>query len=806
MKKMLMIACGWTLAVSMAQAVETAGVLLDDGTTLTVDVAENTAAEFDSSVLMANVSTITNVVKTGLGRLDLGDEDDLSAYMGAITVKAGTWRAVATGNFGNTFPNVSAGPVVVEPTGAIELKTSVKSKFSLTNKLFRLSGSGPYGAGSVIFNCTADQGGRTMGDRVILDDDTLIAITNNAHFYWNNDKMMKVKLNGHNLRVRTDYSIKNFIVGNPQFDDAQGGEIVIDNVVMQLMNGGSTRFLKPFDDGRLVVTNGGGLQFSAIYGQTLWGIDIHSNGYLRCAGNWVHTNNDGTVNFVNVTNRNLWQGPIRLHQDSTRVVINKGDRDGSTMNLIGPISGGGLYVYKGSPASAYTPYFHLYCPTNSFTGGLATYLMNLYLWHDGALPANGGPLMATNSTVMLMDSVFTLPGATFSGTGSVNNARGVWTGPVAKTETGTFNYNSLVGGGSLDVQKGTFKIVPKEPRAKLAGLIEGDIFSGSADAVRVAVASDSTTARAITNRLALGAAALYDAKYRDFWVYDKTIDGHRYRGFTYSGWLWNDTDADETWTFAGAAGTLFSVWVGDTRIIRTDWDGSKIAKEKVTLKPGANRFVATVYNSDSGATPRYGNGITNAVWNMKNFGLGYRKGDWVDDVNVADFSPLMDPGDGSLLTYRRPEDVDCLNPSTDRIDDVGNLGADFTNVCVRYGAALDLDGADYAVDTLSGVPTIQNCPTFTVKGTLALETSNVAQGRKLVTSGVLAFAPGAQITLDTPQADVATGDYPLVEATGGVTGAPTLPRSAEYRLWRVETTAAGVTLQRLPKGAAILLR
>jgi hypothetical protein len=770
-------------------------------------VAENAVAEFDPATLLANVSVVTNVVKTGLGRLDLGDEDDLSAYMGAITVKAGTWRVAASNNVGSVT-STTAEPMYIEPGGAIEFKSSLKTKFRIPRKKFYIGGTGPYGEGAVIYNCTADQGASSFGEYVYLTDDALVSVTNVAHIYWNNDKYMKVKFQGHDLRIRLIGSNRNFIIGHPQFDDPEGGNLIIDGCGFQFMNGGANvnRYLKPYDGGRVVVTNGGGLQLTSMYCQTLWGVDIYSNSLLRAAGNWEHTDSAGNVIFANVTNRNLWHGPVRLHQDTTRVALNKGDRDGSTMNLIGPISGGGMYVYKGNPNSAYTPYFHLYCPTNSFTGGLATYLMNLYLWHDGALPASGGPLMATNSTVMLMDTVFTLPGATFSGTGAVNNARGVWTGPVAKTETGTFNYNSLVGGGSLDVQKGTFKIAPKEPRAKLAGLIEGDIFSDSADAVRVAVASDSTTARAITNRLALGAAALYDAKYRDFWVYDKTIDGHRYRGFTYSGWLWNDTDADETWTFAGAAGTLFSVWIGDTRIIRTGWDGKTIAKEKVTLKPGANRFVATVYNSDSGATPRYGNGITNAVWNVPNFGLGYRKGDWVDDVNVADFSPLMDPGDGSLLTYRRPEDVDCLNPSTDRIDDVGNLGADFTNVCVRYGAALDLDGADYAVDTLSGVPTIQNCPTFTVRGTLALETSNVAQGRKLVTSGALAFAEGAQITLDAPLADVATGDYPLVEATGGVSGTPTLPNTADYRLWRVEATATGVTLKRMPKGTTVIVR
>ena len=125
--------------------------------------------------------------------------------------------------------------------------------------------------------------------------------------------------------------------------------------------------------------------------------------------------------------------------------------------------------------------------------------------------------MATNSNVMLMDTVHSLPGATFSCTGSVNNARGVWNGPVAKTEMGKLIYNSLVGGGTLDVQQGTFKIVPKEPRAKLAGLNEGDIFSDSANTIRVAVGADSTTASAITNRLAMGATALYDEHYRDFW-------------------------------------------------------------------------------------------------------------------------------------------------------------------------------------------------------------------------------------------------------------------------------------------------
>ena len=87
MKKMLAMACAWTLVVSMAQAVETAGVLSDDGKTLTVEVAENAVAEFDPATLLANVSVVTNVVKTGLGRLDLGDADD---------IYQNTWLAVFT--------------------------------------------------------------------------------------------------------------------------------------------------------------------------------------------------------------------------------------------------------------------------------------------------------------------------------------------------------------------------------------------------------------------------------------------------------------------------------------------------------------------------------------------------------------------------------------------------------------------------------------------------------------------------------------------------------------------------------------
>ena len=803
MKKRLLIAvCGMSFLATVSYAAETTGVLSEDGKTLTVNVDEGTVAEFDSSLLLANVSSVTNVVKTGLGRLDLGEEDDLSAYCGAFTISQGTYCIAASNNLGCVTSSTGVAPVYVKETGAIELKTTIKDKFRLPRKTFYLAGTGPYGDGAIIYN-SPDQNGASLGEYVYLTADTLVSVTNAAHIYWNNANGMKVGLNGHNLRVRGHRS-KSFIIGYPRLDDPQGGQLIVEGSILQLFNGEGNYFT-PYDAGQVVITNSGTLQLSGLPGRFLWGIDVYSNCTLQCAGNWKHTNEVGEINFVNVTNRNLWRGPLRLHQDRTLVNIVKGNNDGSTIGFAGPISGGGIFARKSSKTAVYTPYLHLYCPTNSFTGGLVADTIQLYLWQNGALPAVGGPLMATNSTVMLMDMAYSLPGAIFSGTGSVNNARGGWTGPVTKTETGTLNYNSLVGGGTLDVQQGTFKIEPKESRAKLAGLNEGDIFAGTANAVRVAVAADSTTASAITNRLAMGATALYDVNHRDFWQYDTNVVGHVFRGFTYSGWLWNNTDADETWTFAGVAGTLLSVWVGDTRIFRTGWDGLTLAKAKATLKPGANFFVVTVYNSAPTA-PRYSDKITNGVWNVKNFGLGYRKGDWVDDVNVADFSPLMDPGDGSLLTYRRPEDTECPIPGTDWVEPMVNRGATFTNVCVRYGAALDLGGADYAVETLSGVPTIQDCPTFTVRRNLALDVSNLALGRKLQTSGVLAFAPGAQITLDTPLAKVATGDYPLVVATGGVTGAPTLPNTADYRLWRVETTATGVTLKRMPKGTTLYLR
>lgn len=75
-----------------------------------------------------------------------------------------------------------------------------------------------------------------------------------------------------------------------------------------------------------------------------------------------------------------------------------------------------------------------------------------------------------------------------------------------------------------------------------------------------------------------------------------------------------------------------------------------------------------------------------------------------------------------------------------------------------------------------------------------------------MTDGAIAFGSGAKLELDYPVAKVASGDYTVIEAAGGITGDVSLPSSADYALWRIGVSGNAVILKRLAKGLCISVR
>ena len=149
-----------------------------------------------------------------------------------------------------------------------------------------------------------------------------------------------------------------------------------------------------------------------------------------------------------------------------------------------------------------------------------------------------------------------------------------------------------------------------------------------------------------TNSLALGPDVAFGPNYSEML---------RDNCYSYSGFVWNDSDQDAVWTIASGWNHYYKIKIGDNPIIRRtkNFSGSDVnltgCVYKVTLKPGANPIVikgVNQYVSSPNYDPIATNGFTN--WSYE-LGLAYHVGD-TDSKDGNDYRPFMDPGDGSLFT------------------------------------------------------------------------------------------------------------------------------------------------------------
>ena len=138
---------------------------------------------------------------------------------------------------------------------------------------------------------------------------------------------------------------------------------------------------------------------------------------------------------------------------------------------------------------------------NSFTGGIWVKWGSLTATTDGAIPANGGAVNATNSTVELSAATeYHLPDLALSGTGSVFSVAGT-TGSfknATKTGSDTITWNTKVGAKSFALNGGTLKF----------GSLAADADFGRFSAARGTTLDLSGNAWTCTNLT--GAATLVD--------------------------------------------------------------------------------------------------------------------------------------------------------------------------------------------------------------------------------------------------------------------------------------------------------
>jgi hypothetical protein len=245
--------------------------------------------------------------------------------------------------------------------------------------------------------------------------------------------------------------------------------------------------------------------------------------------------------------------------------------------------------------------------------------------------------------------------------------------------------------------------------------------------------------------------------------------------YIYTGYVWNNTGADATWTFAKSFDdAIYLVINGDVVLDHIAWAQS--VKANYTLKPGANAFEVRFGQGGGGVGP-----VANQSgqwWSTTDFGFGYDPLGR-DVADTAFYQPMIDPGDGSLftLTASRDDTFDVITHSS--------------GIIVDAGATLDLGGARIPFRDVSGEGTIAN-------GTALISAGLMPGGNGAI--GTLTFNANLTAT-GTYHADVlpdgasdlvvVNGDVDLSQLALNIVDPEQLSRSKTYTILTAASTITG---------------
>ena len=748
----------------------------------------------------ASLSGAASIIKLGNGTVTVDDASGIGSFAGEIHVFAGGWSVGTASGFGT-----SAGATWVYPNGCV-LVTDVT--VAHTGETFHLAGTGKsdwYGWGAIRFPANSQESAvmavGAYGSRWILEGDATVLVSgkgNGATFL----PAIDLDLNGHELtlwrgrygRIETTsgatsrYGMFNSVTG--------AGGIVMEN--------GTTFTQWGFNPATYTVGNYLALQ-NAYLG--IWETkSLHADWGLVAkplpAANWdgAGTASSHKPMFLLLSWKsadtkdhdfNRWRGPVTLDDDLQ--IAQENQNHIHPMTFTGKITGvGGLNVTSGKI------WLYLDNTENDFLGGVTLDGPNdgLVLANDGALPADGGPLSLTDSSVSFPSTVaapWSLPDLELAGTSTVGNCQGSWKSITVRPNANA-EYDSALGASNLILKAGaTFTLSSLFDRASYAGWEERyDLDHSTTD-----FSSLPYTATKLSPE--------YFENDNFKWLADSngaTKTGTR--TVAYSTYAWNNESTNVTWTFAGHFGSHVYAWLDDRLVLSITAGNAWRNPYRVTttLHPGANKLVVLSDNNSWGATSDTNSGNDIGTWaGVKTKGFVYAVGDVPLD-NCSDFTAPADPGDGSLFTTKSGDSA---------IDGIA-WSPVFRNLAMEEGSTLDLDAlGSLSVETAKGVGSVAN-------GDLAVTQALVADpvifesNGGLAVDGDLAFGAGAKITFPdaNDHRDNAVGFYTLATATGAITGFdPTMLDLGDQRAcWAVHLSADNktLTLELFPEATVLYVR
>ena len=146
----------------------------------------------------------------------------------------------------------------------------------------------------------------------------------------------------------------------------------------------------------------------------------------------------------------------------------------------------------------------------------------------------------------------------------------------------------------------------------------------------------------LTTRAVNGACGSGGSINGAYWPNDST--------YVYTGYIWNRTASPVTWTFAENFDDKVRLIIDGVTLLNNDaWDAP--TKGTITLNPGPHSFEARFGQGGGGA-----GGFSSSWWPNTSYSFGVDFQGRNEDVQ-SNYAVLTDPGDGSLFTLTKPENV-----------------------------------------------------------------------------------------------------------------------------------------------------
>ena len=334
--------------------------------------------------------------------------------------------------------------------------------------------------------------------------------------------------------------------------------------------------------------------------------------------------------------------------------------------------------------------------------------------------------LPTNAAVLVAGGAYDLNGFTVTNgsitvsSGDVYGGRLACTG-ISKTGGSTATLGTVLSATPVVVNGGVLRLTGDMP----------GIYEGSLPASFDIITANPKQATPLSPRYA-NIAYANSAASGGIWPDNTT--------YVYTGYIWNRTGTNAVWTFAEQFDDNVYVTI-DGSLVLSNMTWNVPSTANVTLTPGAHQLEARFGQGGGGVGPN-----VNSWWTSTTMGFAYDPLGRNQGVQ-ANYQPVIDPGDGSLLTLTATSGSGT------------NLIAAATSVTVASGATLDLGGTVRTIASLSGSGTVSN-GTLAVTGTIAPGGTNVI--------GTLTLAASATPT-GTLLVDVASnGTCDLLAVRGNV--------------------------------------